>query len=68
MTSAAASTGTAIASLSGVSDTNATLVFLGGGSLAVGGLGIAGGSIVLSGKAAGSYGCGIYCRSKSKRK
>lgn len=49
----AASTGTAIASLSGVAATNATLAFLGGGSLAAGGLGIAGGTAVLGGLVAG---------------
>lgn len=46
-TFACASTGTAIASLSGAAATNATLAFFGGGSLAVGGLGMAGGTIVL---------------------
>lgn len=49
----AASTGTAIASLSGIAATNATLAFLGGGSLAIGGLGIAGGTAVLGGLVAG---------------
>lgn len=49
----AASTGTAIASLSGVAATNATLAFLGGGSLAAGGLGMAGGMTVLGGLVAG---------------
>jgi hypothetical protein len=49
----AASTGTAIASLSGVAATNATLAFLGGGSLAAGGLGMAGGMMVLGGLVAG---------------
>jgi len=44
-----ASTGTAIASLSGAAATNATLAWLGGGSLAAGGLGMAGGSVVLAG-------------------
>lgn len=53
MTFAAASTGTAIASLSGAAATNATLAFLGGGSLAAGGLGIAGGTAVLGGLVAG---------------
>lgn len=53
MTFAAASTGTAIATLSGAAATNATLAFLGGGSLAVGGLGIAGGTAVLGGLVAG---------------
>ena len=45
----AASTGTAISGLSGVAATNATLAWLGGGSLATGGLGIAGGTAVLGG-------------------
>ncbi len=49
MTFATASTGTAIASLSGAAATNATLAFLGGGSLAAGGLGVAGGTMVLGG-------------------
>jgi len=44
-----ASTGTAISSLSGAAATNAFLAFLGGGSLAAGGGGIALGSIVLGG-------------------
>lgn len=50
---AAASTGTAIASLSGAAATNATLAFFGGGSLATGGLGVAGGTAVLGGLVAG---------------
>lgn len=50
---ATASTGTAIASLSGAAATNATLAFFGGGSLAVGGLGMAGGTAVLGGLVAG---------------
>lgn len=50
---ACASTGTAIASLSGAAATNATLAFFGGGSIAAGGLGMAGGSAVLSGLVAG---------------
>ena len=41
---ATASTGTAIAGLSGAAATNATLAFFGGGSLAAGGLGMAGGT------------------------
>ncbi len=53
MTFAAASTGTAIASLSGVAATNATLAFLGGGALAAGGGGMALGSTVLGGVVAG---------------
>lgn len=48
-----ASTGISIASLSGVAATNATLAWLGGGSLAAGGLGIAGGTVVLGGLIAG---------------
>lgn len=52
-TFACASTGTAIASLSGAAATNATLAFFGGGSLAAGGLGMAGGMMVLGGLVAG---------------
>lgn len=47
MTFAAASTGTAISSLAGAAATNATLAAIGGGSLAAGGLGIAGGTMIL---------------------
>lgn len=46
---AAASTGTPIASLSGAAATNATLAWLGGGSLAAGGGGVAAGTVVLGG-------------------
>ena len=42
-----ATTGTAIAGLHGAAATNATLAFLGGGALKVGGLGVAGGCTVL---------------------
>jgi len=49
----AASTGTAIATLSGAAATNATLAFLGGGALSAGGFGIAGGTMVLGGIVAG---------------
>jgi hypothetical protein len=48
---AAASTGTAIGSLSGAAATNATLAWFGGGSLATGGAGMAGGAVVLGGLA-----------------
>lgn len=50
---ATASTGTAIASLSGVAATNATLAWLGGGTLAAGGFGVAGGTALLGGLVAG---------------
>ncbi|CAG0924267.1 unnamed protein product, partial [Notodromas monacha] len=50
---ASASTGTAISGLSGVAATNATLAWLGGGSLASGGFGMAGGMIALGGIVAG---------------
>lgn len=53
MAFAAASTGTAIASLSGVAATNATLAWLGGGALSAGGAGMAGGAMVLGGLVAG---------------
>ncbi len=46
---ATASTGTAISALSGVAATNATLAWFGGGALAAGGLGMAGGTLVLGG-------------------
>lgn len=52
-TFASASTGTAIATLSGAAASNATLAFFGGGSLAAGGLGMAGGMVVLGGLVAG---------------
>lgn len=44
-----ASTGTAIAALSGAAKTNATLAWFGGGSIKAGGLGMAGGKLVLAG-------------------
>ncbi len=50
---ATASTGTAIASLHGIAATNATLAWFGGGSLAVGGWGMAAGTWVLGGLVAG---------------
>ncbi len=53
MSFASASTGTAIASLSGAAASNATLAFFGGGSIASGGLGMAGGTVVLGGLVAG---------------
>ncbi len=52
-TLACASTGTAIAALSGAAASNATLAFFGGGSLAAGGMGMAGGAAVLGGLVAG---------------
>lgn len=45
---AAASTGTAISGLTGAAATNATLAWLGGGSLAAGGGGMAAGAVVLN--------------------
>ena len=45
----AASTGTAITSLSGVAATNATMAWFGGGALSAGGAGMAGGAVVLGG-------------------
>ena len=44
-----ASTGTAIATLSGAAASNATLAWLGGGALSIGGAGMAGGAVVLGG-------------------
>lgn len=46
---ASASTGTAIAALSGAAKTKATLAWFGGGAKAAGGLGIAGGQVVIAG-------------------
>lgn len=45
---AAASTGTAISSLSGIAATNATMAWLGGGSIAIGGGGVAAGAALLT--------------------
>lgn len=44
-----ASTGTAISTLSGVAARNATLAWLGGGSISAGGFGMAGGAVALGG-------------------
>lgn len=67
---ASASTGTAIASLSGAAATKATLAWFGGGSLATGGLGIAGGTAVLGGIAVGPALAvsGFLFEAKSKEK
>lgn len=70
MTLASASTGTAIASLTGVAATNATLAWLGGGSLAAGGMGIAGGTLVLGGLVFGpalAVG-GVFMDAKARKK
>lgn len=53
MALASAGTGAAISGLSGVAATNATLAWLGGGTLAAGGYGIAGGTMVLGALVAG---------------
>ncbi|MBP2297314.1 hypothetical protein [Azospirillum rugosum] len=53
MALASAGTGAAISGLSGVAATNATLAWLGGGTLAAGGYGIAGGTMVLGTLVAG---------------
>lgn len=70
MTFATASTGTAISALSGAAATNATLAFFGGGSLASGGLGMAGGMYVLGGLVAGPalMVMGMITEAKSKEK
>lgn len=52
MLGATASTGTAIASLSGAAATSSTLAVYGGGTVAAGGLGVWGGVIVVGGAAA----------------
>lgn len=49
MALAAASTGTSIATLSGVAAYNATMAAIGGGALSAGGFGMAGGAMVLGG-------------------
>ena len=67
---ALASTGTAIGTLHGVAATNATLAWLGGGSLAAGGLGMTGGMVVLGGLVAGpalALG-GVFLDSKAEDK
>lgn len=51
---AAASTGTAISTLSGAAASNAVLAWLGGGSLAMGGGGMAAGAVVLTGITVGA--------------
>lgn len=63
-----ASTGAAISGLSGAAATNATLAWLGGGSLASGGFGMAGGMAVLGGVVAGPVLAvgGIIAASKAK--
>ena len=48
------STGTAIAGLKGIAKKNATLAWLGGGSIASGGAGMAGGAVVLGGVVVGA--------------
>lgn len=58
-----ASTGTAIASLSGVAATNATYAFLGGGAVAAGGGGVMAGAAVMTGgivAVVAAAGAGIY--------
>lgn len=63
-----AGTGAAISGLSGVAATNATLAWLGGGTLASGGLGIAGGVAALTGifLAPTLIGCWWYMGSKAE--
>lgn len=63
-----ASTGTAITGLSGAAATNATLAWLGGGSVAAGGAGMAGGVAVLGGIAAAPVLLvgGLVMKSKAK--
>lgn len=68
---ATASTGTAISGLSGVAATNATLAWLGGGSLASGGLGMAGGMAVMGGLVAGpllAIGGAIFAAKAAEKK
>ena len=68
---ATASTGTAISGLSGAAATNATLAWLGGGSLASGGFGMAGGTLVLGGLVAGpllAIGGSVFAAKAAKAK
>ena len=64
-----ASTGTAIATLSGAAAKSATLAWLGGGSLAAGGGGVALGGMVLSGVVAGPalLVAGFFAKSKAEK-
>lgn len=70
MAFAAAGTGTAISSLSGAAATNATLAWLGGGTLASGGMGVAGGMMALGALTSGPalLIAGWYMGSKAESK
>lgn len=65
---ATAGTGTAISTLSGAAATNATLAWLGGGTLSAGGFGMAGGMMVLGGIVAGPAlaVCGMFMGAKAE--
>ena len=65
---AAAGTGTAISTLSGAAATNATLAWLGGGTIASGGMGVAGGVMALQALVAGPalLAAGWYMGSKAE--
>ena len=64
-----ASTGAAISGLSGAAASSATLAWLGGGALATGGLGIAGGTAVLGGIVAAPaiIGFGVFRQTKARK-
>ena len=64
-----ASTGTAIGTLSGAAAKSATLAWLGGGSLAAGGGGVAAGTIVFGGLIAGPavLAVGVFAESKAEK-
>lgn len=70
MAFASAGTGTAISALSGVAAQNATLAWLGGGTLASGGMGVAGGMMALGALTAGPalLVAGWYMGSKAESK
>lgn len=70
MAFASAGTGTAISTLSGAAATNATLAWLGGGTLASGGMGVAGGMMALGALTAGPalLIAGWYMGSKAESK
>jgi len=67
---ASAGTGTAISALSGAAATNATLAWLGGGTLAAGGYGVAGGVMALGTMVAGPallvLGCMLGAKASQK--
>ena len=66
---ASASTGTAIAALSGAAAKSATLAWFGGGALSAGGMGVAGGTLILGGLVLGPVLAvgGIFLSAKARK-